>query len=103
MAEPVAVDPQVRARQAADAVYCSCRCDGPDAKARYCECPSGFACEKLVGQNSRLYPDRPFPVVMPAAFEKTLTFDAVVWNAPNDPRYGTPVLLAYGVNRSIDA
>lgn len=45
---PVAVDPQVKARQAADAVYCSCRCDGPDAKARYCECPSGFACVKLV-------------------------------------------------------
>jgi hypothetical protein len=45
---PVAVDPQVYKRQAADSVYCSCRCDGPDAKARYCECPSGFACEKLV-------------------------------------------------------
>jgi hypothetical protein len=47
-AMPVAVDPQVKARQASDAVYCSCRCDGPDAKARYCECPSGFACVKLV-------------------------------------------------------
>lgn len=45
---PVAVDPQVKKRQAADAVYCSCRCNGPDAKARYCECPSGFACERLV-------------------------------------------------------
>lgn len=47
-AAPVAVDPQIYKRQAADAVYCSCRCDGPDAKARYCECPSGFACVKLV-------------------------------------------------------
>ena len=45
---PVAVDPQVYKRQAADSVYCSCRCDGPDAKARYCECPSGFSCVKLV-------------------------------------------------------
>lgn len=44
----VAVDPQVKKRQSADAVYCSCRCDGPDAKARYCECPSGFGCVKLV-------------------------------------------------------
>lgn len=44
----VAVDPQVKKRQAADAVYCSCRCDGPDAKARYCECPSGFSCTQLV-------------------------------------------------------
>lgn len=31
-----------------DAVYCSCRCDGPDPNARYCECPSGFTCEKLI-------------------------------------------------------
>lgn len=44
----VAVDPQIVGRQARDAVYCSCRCDGPDANARYCECPSGFACEHLV-------------------------------------------------------
>jgi hypothetical protein len=48
MAAAVAVDPQVKKRQAADAVYCSCRCDGPDANARYCECPSGFSCAKLV-------------------------------------------------------
>lgn len=31
-----------------EAVYCSCRCDGPDPSARYCECPDGFVCEKLV-------------------------------------------------------
>jgi hypothetical protein len=31
-----------------DAVYCSCRCDGPDPNARYCECPSGFECTKLI-------------------------------------------------------
>ncbi|MFZ5889835.1 MAG: hypothetical protein ACOY0T_02110 [Myxococcota bacterium] len=42
------VDPQIRSRQANNAVYCSCRCDGPDANARYCECPSGFSCTKLV-------------------------------------------------------
>lgn len=31
-----------------DSVYCSCRCDGPDPNARYCECPSGFTCTKLI-------------------------------------------------------
>lgn len=44
----VAVEPQLAQRTAADAVYCSCRCDGPDPNARYCECPSGFACRPLV-------------------------------------------------------
>lgn len=48
----VPVDPQLQARRAADSVYCSCRCDGPDAGARYCECPSGFKCEKLVDDYS---------------------------------------------------
>lgn len=28
-------------------VYCSCRCDGPDPGARYCECPSGYTCAEL--------------------------------------------------------
>ena len=45
-----AVDPQVQTRRANDAVYCSCRCKGPDKSARYCECPSGFQCENLVEQ-----------------------------------------------------
>lgn len=44
----VPVDPQLSYRRAADAVYCSCRCDGPDPNARYCECPSGFSCTRLV-------------------------------------------------------
>src|SRR5450432_1901546 len=44
----VQVSPQLRARQADAAVYCSCRCDGPDSSARYCKCPSGYACEHLV-------------------------------------------------------
>jgi hypothetical protein len=46
------VDPQLIARRAADSVYCSCRCNGPDAGARYCECPSGFTCSKLVDDYS---------------------------------------------------
>jgi hypothetical protein len=44
----VPVDPQLKERRANDTVYCSCRCDGPEADARYCECPSGFSCEHLV-------------------------------------------------------
>lgn len=44
------VSPQLVKRQADAAVYCSCRCDGPDSNARYCKCPSGYACEHLVDQ-----------------------------------------------------
>jgi hypothetical protein len=35
-------------RPADRAVYCSCRCAGPDPLANYCECPSGFSCRDLV-------------------------------------------------------
>jgi hypothetical protein len=46
-----AVLPDVKAqllkRRAKDSVYCSCRCDGPDKNARYCECPSGYSCTLL--------------------------------------------------------
>ncbi len=45
----VPVAPQRFARQAEDAVYCSCRCKGPDENARYCECPDGYSCLELVG------------------------------------------------------
>ncbi|HVY26709.1 MAG TPA: hypothetical protein VHB79_09155 [Polyangiaceae bacterium] len=44
----VKVPPQLVARQTDKAVYCSCRCNGPDKNARYCECPDGFECAKLV-------------------------------------------------------
>jgi hypothetical protein len=44
----VEVKPQLKDRQTDKAVYCSCRCDGPDKNARYCECPEGFQCELLV-------------------------------------------------------
>lgn len=43
----VPVDPQLIDRRADDAVYCSCRCNGPDKNARYCTCPSGYSCTKL--------------------------------------------------------
>jgi hypothetical protein len=44
----VPVDPQLLARPPDKAVYCSCRCDGPDKNAQYCDCPSGYRCQKLV-------------------------------------------------------
>ena len=34
-------------RPARDAVFCSCRCDGPDPTADYCDCPDGFVCQQL--------------------------------------------------------
>jgi len=42
------VNPQLVSRTADKAVYCSCRCDGEDKNARYCKCPSGYACRHLV-------------------------------------------------------
>src|SRR6478752_7965783 len=42
------VQPQLTDRTADRAVYCSCRCDGEDKNARYCKCPSGYACSHLV-------------------------------------------------------
>jgi hypothetical protein len=61
----VTVPPQLYSRTAAaapertgvgkveDAVYCSCRCANTEGRtddgARYCECPSGFSCARLVG------------------------------------------------------
>lgn len=44
----VAVQPQRLQRRPEQAVYCSCRCDGADPNARYCECPSGFECAEIV-------------------------------------------------------
>jgi hypothetical protein len=44
----VKVPAQLVERQTEKAVYCSCRCNGPDKSARYCECPDGFECSKLV-------------------------------------------------------
>jgi hypothetical protein len=28
-------------------VYCSCRCDGEDSAAKYCECPEGYDCKEV--------------------------------------------------------
>ena len=42
------VSPQLAERTADKAVYCSCRCDGAEKNARYCKCPSGYACEHAI-------------------------------------------------------
>jgi hypothetical protein len=46
----VAVEKQLLYRKTSETVYCSCRCDGPQSNARYCECPSGYGCVKLVDE-----------------------------------------------------
>jgi hypothetical protein len=48
----VPVEPQRTERPPEVAVYCSCRCDGPDPNARYCECPSGFECTELIANQT---------------------------------------------------
>jgi hypothetical protein len=50
----VAVNKQFTGRKAADSVYCSCRCGGADSNARYCKCPTGFQCAKLLEPIDRL-------------------------------------------------
>jgi hypothetical protein len=47
---PVAapVNPQLIARRPGNSVYCSCRCNGSDPNARYCECPEGFDCREVL-------------------------------------------------------
>jgi hypothetical protein len=44
----VPVTKQYSKRRPDTSVYCSCRCDGPDSTVNYCQCPSGYTCEKLV-------------------------------------------------------
>lgn len=44
----VAVKPQLVARPPSSAVYCSCRCDGPEGTGPFCACPNGFECTHLV-------------------------------------------------------
>lgn len=41
----VAVPPQLESRLAEAAVFCTCRCDGPEGEGPYCACPSGFLCQ----------------------------------------------------------
>lgn len=42
----VPVEPQLPERPAEDAVYCTCRCDGPSGAGPFCECPDDMLCEE---------------------------------------------------------
>jgi hypothetical protein len=44
----VAVTAQLTVRRPEEAVYCSCRCNGPEGAGPYCACPTGFECAPLV-------------------------------------------------------
>lgn len=44
----VAVPAQLEDRSPESAVYCSCRCDGPDSEADYCTCGDGFECSPVM-------------------------------------------------------
>lgn len=44
----VPVKPQLLARSPSDAVYCSCRCDGPGGTGPFCACPDGFECAQIL-------------------------------------------------------
>jgi hypothetical protein len=50
----VEVKKQLHLRRPENAVYCSCRCNGPDPNARYCKCPTGFQCVELLSSIDRL-------------------------------------------------
>ena len=47
-----AVEPQLRERPPEEAVYCTCRCDGPAQYAPFCACPSDMVCEPLIEPRS---------------------------------------------------
>jgi hypothetical protein len=44
----VPVTPQLVNRRDTDTVYCSCRCDGTESGATYCQCPSGTHCQVVM-------------------------------------------------------
>ena len=50
----VPVNKQYTGRSPSNAVYCSCRCKGPDPNGRYCKCPTGFQCVDLLDYVERL-------------------------------------------------
>lgn len=45
--EPVNVPVNSQCKPRKDDVYCSCRCDGEEANAKYCECPEGYTCKEV--------------------------------------------------------
>lgn len=90
----VPVNPQLTKRRADDSVYCSCRCanaqGGKDDGARYCDCPSGFTCEKLLDDlglgSSQLAGS--YCIKDGTKYDPTDTGLSCLYDAPpNDPQY----------------
>jgi hypothetical protein len=50
----VPVNKQYTLRSPSNSVYCSCRCGGVDPNGRYCKCPTGFQCVRLLDYVERL-------------------------------------------------
>jgi hypothetical protein len=75
-------------RPAEHAVYCSCRCDGPDPDGRYCECPTGFECARLAPEVTRR--DRElagsYCIKAGSAFDPSQVGGPTCADAPGDPR-----------------
>jgi hypothetical protein len=84
----VPVDPWKVDRTPDAAVYCSCRCAGPDKSARYCECPSGFVCEELVKEFGvqRRELAGSYCVKQGTEFEPSRAGNTSCSDTPNDPR-----------------
>lgn len=53
----VPVEAQLPERPAELGMICSCRCNGPDPSASYCDCPSGTRCQELVASGAGLVSD----------------------------------------------
>ena len=83
----VPVDAWTVDRNAQQAVYCSCRCAGPDPKARYCECPSGYVCEELVKELGvqRKELAGSYCVKQGTEYDPTTTRSATCSERPDDP------------------
>ncbi|HEV8244830.1 MAG TPA: hypothetical protein VGP93_03645 [Polyangiaceae bacterium] len=75
-------------RPASRAVYCSCRCAGPDPDARYCECPSGFQCRELAPEldapNAELAGS--YCIKRGSEFDPVQVGGATCADVPSDPR-----------------
>lgn len=83
----VPVDAWTVDRTPEEAVYCSCRCAGPDKSARYCECPSGFVCAELTREfasNRRQLPGS-YCVKDGTVYDPTTTRSATCAERPDDP------------------
>lgn len=83
----VPVDPWKVDRTPEQAVYCSCRCAGPDKSARYCECPSGYTCAELTKEyvQNRRQLTGSYCVKDGTVFDPTTARSATCVERPDDP------------------